>query len=122
MKRFLFFCLLVGGIICCPAAEAQITCSAASTKLACVIPNQLFLTGSQNLGFLNEAVGSQLGDLPLASPASGIIYTNDPKLNLPVPSNDTLGPVLTQRAETIGRHKVYLCCPPRGPSNSAVCC
>jgi hypothetical protein len=109
MKRLLFFCLLVGGVFC-PAAEAQINCTQASTKLACIIPNALNLTvpSSQNLGFLNEAVGSQLGDLPLASPASGIIYIYDPKLNLPVPSNDTLGPILTQRAETIGRHKVYL--------------
>ena len=109
MKRLLFFSLLVGAVFC-PAAEAQINCTQASTKLACIIPNALNLTApsSQNLGFLNEAVGSQLGDLPLASPASGIIYIYDPKLNLPVPSNDTLGPILTQRAETIGRHKVYL--------------
>jgi hypothetical protein len=113
MKRLLFFSLLVllfVGAAFCPAAEAQINCSSASAKLACVIPNALNLTtaSSQSLGFLNEAVGSQLGDLPLASPASGIIYIIDPKLNLPVPSNDTLGPILTQRAETIGRHKVYL--------------
>ncbi len=110
MKRLVFFCLLAGGFLMGPAAEAQITCSPASAKLACVIPNALNLTApsSQNLGFLNEAVGSQLGDLPLASPASGIIYTIDPKLNLPVASNDTLGPVLTQRAETIGKHKLYL--------------
>lgn len=109
MKRLLFFSLLVGAALC-PAAQAQISCSPAITKLACIIPNALNLTApsSQNLGFLNEAVGSQLGDLPLASPASGIIYVLDPKLNLPVPSNDTLGPILTQRAETIGRHKVYL--------------
>src|SRR5208283_1306388 len=32
----------------------------------------------------------------------------DPKLNIPVPSNATLGPILTQRAETIGRHKFYI--------------
>jgi hypothetical protein len=108
MKRLLFMCLLVGGAVC-PRAEAQINCTQASAKLACLIPNALNLTtpSSQNLGFLNEAVGSQLGDLPLASPASGIIYTIDPKLNLPVPSNDTLGPVLVQRAETIGKHKIY---------------
>jgi hypothetical protein len=106
MKFLLFFSLLVGAVLC-PAAQAQITCNQASTKLACVIPNTLNLAGSQSLEFLNEAVGSQLGDLPLASPASGIIYVIDPKLNLPVPSNDTLGPILTQRAETIGRHKVY---------------
>jgi len=107
MNRLLFLFLLVGAVFC-PAAEAQINCTPTSPKLACVIPNQLHLTGSQSLAFLNEAVGSQLGDLPLASPASGIIYTYDPRLNLPVPSNDTLGPVLTQRAETIGRHKIYL--------------
>jgi hypothetical protein len=109
MKFLLFFSLLVGAVFC-PAAEAQVNCTQASTKLACIIPNQLNLTApsSQNLGFLNEAVGSQLGDLPLASPASGIIYVIDPKLNLPVPSNDTLGPILTQRAETIGKRKVYL--------------
>lgn len=110
MKRLALLCLLVGGIAFCPVAEAQINCPSTSTKLACAIPNLLQLTpGSiQSLGFLNEAVGSTLGDLPLASPASGIIYVLDPKLNLPVPSNDTLGPVLVQRAETIGKHKLYL--------------
>ena len=108
MKRLALLCLLVGGIICCPAAEAQINCPSTSSKLACVIPNTLNLKSSTDLAFLNEAVGSTLGDLPLASPASGIIYVLDPKLNLPVPSNDTLGPVLVQRAETIGKHKLYL--------------
>ena len=91
------------------ACQAQINCSS-STKLACIIPNQLNLTqqSSQNLAFLNEAIGSQVSELPLASPASGVIYTNDPKLNIPVPSNATLGPILTQRAETIGYHKYFI--------------
>jgi hypothetical protein len=31
----------------------------------------------------------------------------DPKLNLPVPSDADLGPILTQRPETAGRHKLY---------------
>ena len=43
MKRLLFFSLLVGAAFC-PAAEAQISCSQASSKLACLIPNALFLT------------------------------------------------------------------------------
>jgi Putative MetA-pathway of phenol degradation len=111
MKRVLFLGLAACGIFC-SAARAQVTCSPGdeARKLACVVPNALNLTApsSQNLGFLNEAVGSQVGDLPLASPASGIIYVNDPQLNLPVPSNLTLGPVLTQRAETIGAHKIYV--------------
>lgn len=90
--------------------QAQLNCPSGSTQLACIIPNQLNLTqtSSQSLAFLYEAIGSQVSELPLASPASGIIYTNDPKLNIPVPSEATLGPILTQRAETIGYHKFYI--------------
>jgi len=90
--------------------QAQLNCPQGSTQLACIIPNQLKLqqSSSQNLAFLYEAIGSQVSELPLASPASGVIYTNDPKLNIPVPSNATLGPILTQRAETIGYHKYYV--------------
>jgi hypothetical protein len=96
-----------------PAVVAQVNCtvgSSASGKLICLIPNQLNLTqgSTQSLAFLNEAIGSQVSDLPLATPASGVIYTIDPKLNIQVPSSATLGPILTQRAETIGKHKFYL--------------
>jgi len=111
MKRLLTAILVTGSFLC-PVAKAQVNCGQASvsSKLVCLIPDALNLTtpSAQNLGFLNEAIGTQVSDLPLASPASGIIYKNDPKLNLPVPSSETLGPVLTQRAETIGRHKMYI--------------
>jgi len=92
------------------SVQAQLNCSSASTQLACIIPNQLHLTqsSSQDLSFLYEAVSSQVSELPLASPASGIIFTNDPKLNIPIPSDATLGPILTQRAETMGYHKYYV--------------
>src|ERR1700739_2493623 len=106
MRKTLLAALLV---VFSSTCQAQINC-AGSTKLACIIPNQLNLTqqSSQNLAFLNEAIGSQASDLPVASSASGVIYTNDPKLNIPIPSNATLGPILTQRAETIGYHKYYV--------------
>ena len=109
MKRLLFF-LLVAGSVMSPAARAQVSCPASSGKLICLIPNGLNFTQASfaGLGFLSEAVGSEVSNLPLASPASGIIYRNDPKLNVPVPSDETLGPVLTQRPETIGRHKLYI--------------
>ena len=108
MKRLLFFLLLAGSLVS-PAVNAQVSCSQ-SSKLICLIPQGLNFTQSSfaSLGFLSEAVGSEVSSLPLASPASGIIYENDPKLNLPVPSDETLGPVLTQRPETIGRHKLYI--------------
>ncbi len=112
IRRLLFLAILII-LTQGPRVLAQVNCSAgssASGKLICLIPNQLNLTqgSAQNLAFLNEAIGSQVSDLPLATPASGVIYTIDPKLNIPVPSNATLGPILTQRAETIGRHKFYI--------------
>ena len=113
MIRRLMFPVIVLLLSQSPRVLAQVSCasgSSASGKLICLIPNQLNLTqgSTQSLAFLNEAIGSQVSDLPLATPASGVIYTIDPKLNIPVPSNETLGPILTQRAETIGRHKFYI--------------
>lgn len=86
--------------------EAQSICSPQS-KLYCIVPNQLG-TPSAEFGALNEAVGTVVSDLPLASPASGVLYKIDPQLKISVPSDATLGPVLTQRPETVGRHKVYV--------------
>jgi len=109
MKRFLPLLVVLGGIFI-PPAMAQ-NC-ASSSKLACLIPNELNTvnpnSNTTDFQLIGEAVGSAVSDLPLASPASGVIYVTDPKLNLPVPSNATLGPVLVQRSETIGHHKLFV--------------
>ncbi|HWR54191.1 MAG TPA: hypothetical protein VN428_23985, partial [Bryobacteraceae bacterium] len=55
----------------------------------------------------NVAVGSQIARLPLASPASGFIYTPNRALGITEQSSQTLGPIMTERAETIGRHRFY---------------
>jgi Putative MetA-pathway of phenol degradation len=99
--------LLIGFAAVCNLAEAQTACSPPS-KLYCIVPNQLG-TPSSEFSALNEAVGTVVSDLPLASPASGVIYKIDPRFKVSVPVEDTtLGPVLTQRPETIGRHKTYV--------------
>jgi len=36
------------------------------------------------------------------------VYTTDPSLGIPQKSNETFGPVLTERGETIGRRKVFV--------------
>jgi hypothetical protein len=65
-----------------------------------------FLT---SLDPINEAVGIQVSQLPLASPSSGITFTYDPTLKTFAPSTDqSLGPILGERADTIGRHKLYV--------------
>jgi len=59
-----------------------------------------------SLGPLNAAVGSELTLLPLGSPGSGLVYVYDPTLKTFTASTEDLGPILTERANTTGRHKV----------------
>ncbi len=112
------------------AASAQIKCgagsSAPSTSLACLVavsltppapagfspasplqPRASTIFSSNTLDFLSGDVGAEVSQIPLASPASGIIYTNNPTTQLPERLNQSFGPILTQRAQTIGRHNWY---------------
>jgi hypothetical protein len=58
---------------------------------------------------INEAIGIQASQLPLASPSSGISFTYDTQLKTFVPSTEeTLGPILGERAGTIGRRRLYV--------------
>jgi Putative MetA-pathway of phenol degradation len=102
-----------------------------STKLVCVIPQTFgpFGVGSgagaplianqhqahfegdflSSFGPINEAVGIQVSQLPIASPSSGITFTYDPALKTFSPSTEeSLGPILGERASTIGRNKLYV--------------
>jgi hypothetical protein len=103
-------------------AWSQINCISGSAinKLSCLIPTTATPAGftfvnsraatsglSNSFGFLTSDLGGELSQIPLASPASGVIFSIDPTLKVPVPSDQSLGPILTQRADTIGRHKVY---------------
>jgi hypothetical protein len=86
--------------------SAQNTCGS-STKLFCLIPTALHTTSS-TFNFFNEAFGTQIGQLPLATPASGFTFTFDKKTGSYARSTESFGPLLAERAETIGRHRGYL--------------
>ncbi len=53
---------------------------------------------------VNAAVGEALSTLPLGSAGSGVSFTFD-KEHVPIPTEDSLGPILTERAGVIGRNK-----------------
>jgi hypothetical protein len=57
---------------------------------------------------LNASIATALSVIPLASPASGVITKIDPATGAELPSSSSLGPIFTERAETIGKHKFYL--------------
>jgi len=110
-------------------ADAQGLCSTtAQGKVACTITNVFGVNGLTpdggalvndghkghfgddfltNLGPLNASIGSQLGQLPLVSPASGLSFFIGKSGGL-VASDFNFGPILTERAGTIGRHKLVV--------------
>ncbi len=117
------FLLVASWLVLAPAARAQ-----TSEKLALILqdlygPNGLRVdsqaplpdgsthTAHFNSAFqseftqLNIALASQLAALPLPSPASGFTYTFDRATGTFTRSTQSFGPILTDRAETIGRGK-----------------
>lgn len=58
-----------------------------------------------NFNQINVALASQLTALPLPSPASGFTYSFDGATGTFVRSTQSFGPILADRAETIGRGK-----------------
>lgn len=114
-------------VLCCNTMlSAQSGCgtTSPSAKIVCVIP-QLFGPGGLTLPNpfhsahfnsdfqaeftpLTAALGSQLTLVPIASPASAITFSFDRTLGVVTKSNESLGPILTERSETIGRHKLFV--------------
>jgi hypothetical protein len=119
------------GFLGCASAFAQGPCASQSSKLGCVIPQEygssnsfqqvLFPVGghpfhyisaddklTSSLKVLSEDIGRQANLLPLASPSSGVVFVYDPSLMTFVTGTDSLGPILGERAETVGRHRLFL--------------
>jgi hypothetical protein len=61
---------------------------------------------------LSSALGANiavtLGLIPLSSPTSGVILKKDPATGAELPVSGSLGPIFTQRAETVGKGKVFI--------------
>lgn len=53
----------------------------------------------------NAALASQLSSLPLPAPSSGFTYTMDATLGVFTRSTQSFGPIMAERAETIGKNK-----------------
>jgi hypothetical protein len=110
------------------SAQSLCPSGVASPKLVCAIsqvygPNGLVLdnTNAQALGVspfqdslpqtlrpLNASIARQAALLPLASPSSGITFSWDPALHVFQSTTDSYGPILGERAETIGRYKLFV--------------
>lgn len=73
-------------------------------------PHEVHFTASSLESFtpLNAEIGTQLSQLPLTSPASGFVFSFNPTLGVVSRTTESFGPILTERAETIGKHKLFV--------------
>lgn len=112
--------------VTCVTAQAQNLCpnGVQSDKLVCLIPQVYGINGLQvanpaggqfTANFLTDrlrpvesSIARQSALLPLASPSSGITFSWDPAAKVFTSSTDSFGPILGERAETIGKYKVFL--------------
>lgn len=62
----------------------------------------------QSFSPLNAEIGTQLSQLPFSSPASGFIFSFNPALGVVSRQTENFGPILTERADTIGKHKLFV--------------
>lgn len=113
-----------------PAAGsvAQTNFCATSNKLVCAFPASGNVLAQQTLGFLpngspafqaasnaafttalsiNSAVAAQLTQLPIPSATVGVISIKRKGSDVPVPFNN-LGPILTDRPDTVGRGHIFV--------------
>lgn len=66
--------------------------------------NSTFVT----LPSLTAEIGAQLSQLPLASPVSGFVFTFKSSLGVVSEVTQNFGPLLSERGQTIGRHKLFV--------------
>ena len=75
--------------------------------LACLIPD-ITKTGGSSLSTFNTTLAQVVAQLPVAVPISGFALTLDRTLGIYVVPNDSLGSVLTERGDTLGKYKLFL--------------
>ena len=76
--------------------------------LACLIPTVTKTGVSNNLSGFNTTLSEIISELPLASPVSGFTLGLDRNLGVYVNLNENLGSILTERGDTIGKHKFFV--------------
>ena len=114
IKRTLLFLLL-----CCVSTVGALgqtvpwNCNAPTNKnLICLLPVATYSTLQNTLNSpaaaFNSTFATQLSNVPIVSSASGIGVTLTSTGKVVASEENNLGPILTDRAETIGRHKLFV--------------
>ena len=120
--------LFLSSFACASTAAlfGQVNCTT-STKLACQFPvsaqvlvqntigytkstatsDPAYLGASAVAGPINAAIATQLTQLPIPSTSLGVVSLHEKGSDVPVPF-DNLGPILTDRPDTVGKGHLFL--------------
>ena len=104
MLKRIFSVLLVFGISHAVLCRAQLCTTTHTTDLYCLLPDA-FRTPAQPFGAFYTPFGTELSQLPTAKPAGLVLAVEHGQL---VPANETLGAIFSERAETIGPHRLLV--------------
>ncbi len=104
--RLLFHVLwaALAGLLASPSARAQLCQTSHTSDLYCLLPAS-FHTLTSPFSAVFTPLGTQLSQLPVEPPA-GLVLTFEH--GLLVPSNESLGSVFAQRAETLGTRRIFV--------------
>ncbi len=130
MLRRIFWLALAVGFYLAPAIAQDCGSAADSSKVGCTLANTYGVGGLSNgaalaptpnghqghfansflsnLQALNSSIGSELGELPQVSPSSGISFAFNPSLGIVAPSQYNFGPILSEPASTLGKHRLLV--------------
>ncbi len=86
------------------SAPAQLCTTTHTTDLYCLIPTA-FHTQAAPFNALFTPFGTELSELPTARPAGLVLKFEH---GLPIATNESLGAVFTERAESLGRNRLFL--------------
>jgi hypothetical protein len=113
-KRILALLLFAGACAWVVTAQAAVApCpgydASNNTNLGCEIATATRTSGqSSSLGLLSPTLAAQLSQLPMATAVTGTGLSFSRELGVFTASNDSLGTILTQRGDTMGRHKLFV--------------
>ena len=85
-------------------AQAQLCVTSHTTNLYCLIP-ATFHTVAAPFNALFTPFGTELSELPIAKPAGTVLAFEHGVLT---PATESLGAVFSERAETLGTHRLFL--------------
>jgi hypothetical protein len=105
MLKLRFFGLLILGSIGTGISAGQQLCTSShQTDLYCLLP-AAFHTSSAPFNAVYTPFGTELSQLPTAKPAGLILKVENGVLK---PANESLGAVFAERAEPLGRHRIFV--------------